>query len=257
MGRRDTAKRMKRHRIKLLRLVILFILLVTMIVSGIKIIKWAIYNSKTKENLKKVEQYISVDEKTGEYKVDFSELKNMNSDILCWVKVGGLNISYPVVKGSDNSYYLNHSIDKSYNTAGWIFMDYKNKFDGTDRNIIIYGHNRRDGSMFCKLKDVLKEEWYSNKDNCYVDIYTEEGITKYEVFSVYTVKDEDYYITTSFTTNSYRNFINNMKSRSVYNFGVDVTTDDQILTLSTCADNNDYRVVLHAKKVVNIENVDI
>ncbi len=65
-----------------------------------------------------------------------------------------------------------------------------------------------------------------------------------------TIKKEDYYITTNFGTDiEFETFIDKIKSRSVKNFDVDVNTEDHILTLSTCADNNKYRVVLHAKKI--------
>ena len=243
------ARRMKKNTKNYVHIMILLILFTIMIVSLIKIINWLIDNNKSKQNLNKVSYAITVDEKTGEYEVDFNELKDVNEDIVAWLKVGGLDISFPVVKTTNNSYYLDHSIDKTYNTAGWIFMDYKNKLDGTDKNIVIYGHNRRNGSMFGKLKKILEEEWYKNKENTNVHLITKDENMMYEVFSVYTVKDEDLYITTEFTSSSYQNFLNIIKSRSIYNFGIDVTTDDQIITLSTCADNMKYRIVLHAKKV--------
>ena len=63
---------------------------------------------------------------------------------------------YPVVKGTNNSFYLNHCFDKSNNSAGWIFADYRNKFDNTDKNIVIYGHNMRDGSMFGSMLNGMR-----------------------------------------------------------------------------------------------------
>ena len=243
------ARRMKKNTKNYVHILILLILFTIMIVSLIKIINWLIDNNKSKQNLNKVSYAITVDEKTGKYEVDFNALKAVNEDIVAWLKIEGLEISFPVVKTTNNSYYLDHSIDKTYNTAGWIFMDYKNKLDGTDKNIVIYGHNRRNGSMFGKLKKILEEEWYTNKENTNLQLITEDENVKYEVFSVYTVEDEDLYITTEFTSSSYQNFLNIIKSRSIYNFGIDVTTDDQIITLSTCADNMKYRIVLHAKKV--------
>lgn len=87
--------------------------------------------------------------------VDFSELKEMNSSIAGWIKLGGTNINYPFVQGNDNSYYLTHSFNKSGNQAGWIFLDYRNNKDEYDKNTIIYGHALQTGSMFGSLKDVL------------------------------------------------------------------------------------------------------
>ena len=155
---------------------------------------------------------------------------------------------FRIVKANDNSYYLSHNFNKEYNIAGWIFADYKNKFDTTDKNIVIYGHNMRDNSMFGSLKDVIKKEWYNNESYKYITLITEEEYHIYEVFSVYQIEKEDYYIKTNFKNNELEEFINTIKERSKKDFNVKVTKDDNILTLSTCANNNKYRVVLHAKK---------
>ena len=106
--------------------------------------------------------------------------------------------------------------------------------------------------MFGSLQNVLKEEWYNNKENQYITFEKENETEIYQVFSVYQIEVEDYYIKTSFDTEGkFEEFINTIKSRSINNFETDVKTDDNILTLSTCANNNKYRVVLHAKKVNN------
>ena len=144
---------------------------------------------------------------------------------------------------------MNRNFEKEYNGGGWLFADYKNKFDGTDKNIVIYGHNMKDKSMFGTLENILKEDWYNNEENYIIDFITEETEQKYEVFSVYKIKNEDYYITTEFKGKEFEKFIGTLKSRSVKKFDVEVSGEDSILTLSTCADNNEYRVVLHAKKV--------
>jgi len=184
------------------------------------------------------------------YEINFSGLKEVNSDIVGFLKVKGTDIEYPVVKGLNNDFYLNHSFDKTSNSAGWIFADYRNKFDGTDKNTVIYGHNRRDGSMFFTLKNILNEEWYNNQENLKVKFITENEETTYEVFSVYQTEAEDYYIKTSFKDNTeYAKFIETITKRSKNDFNIDVTIEDTVLTLSTCANNNKYRVVLHAKKI--------
>lgn len=182
--------------------------------------------------------------------INFEKLKSQNSDTVFYLKVNNTNISYPVVKYSDNNYYLNHSFDKSKNSAGWLFADYKNKLDGSDKNIVVYGHNRRDGSMFGTLKNILNKEWYDNTDNMdivYMDI---RGKHIYKVFSIYKIENEDYYITIQFNNDSeYKKFLTTIKSRSIKDFNVEISETDSILTLSTCANNNKYRVVLHAKRI--------
>lgn len=182
--------------------------------------------------------------------INFEKLKSQNSDTVFYLKVNNTNISYPVVKYSDNNYYLNHSFDKSKNSAGWLFADYKNKLDGTDKNIVVYGHNRRDGSMFGTLKNILNKEWYDNTDNMDIVYMGIRGKHIYKVFSIYKIENEDYYITTQFNNDSeYKKFLTTIKSRSIKDFNVEISETDSILILSTCANNNKYRVVLHAKRI--------
>lgn len=224
-----------------------------MIFTGIKIFNWLKENKDSNDIIEDIQDSISIDDNTDtvdKYNVDFDSLKQKNSDTIAWLKVNGTSIEYPIVKTTNNNFYMTHSFDKSYNSAGWVFMDYKDKFDGTDNNMVIYAHNRRDGSLFGTLKNILTEEWQNNEENFIIPFITENEKQEYQVFSVYMIENEDYYITTNFgTDNEFQKFIDKIKSRSVKNFDVDVNTEDHILTLSTCADNNKYRVVLHAKKI--------
>ena len=231
-----------------LRILTLCIFFIMMIVSIVNIVKWVKDNRRSKNITEKVLSNAQIEE--DKLLVDFEALKKENEDTVCWLKTPGTNIEYPVVKTQDNEYYLTHSFDKSYNNAGWIFAEANNKFDGTDKHIIIYGHNRRDGSMFGTLKNILEKNWYTDEENKYITLVTEKGNYKYEVFSVYKIENEDYYRTTKFSdTDEFEEFVKILKNRSIYDFGKDVTKRDKILTLSTCADNNKYRVVLHAKKI--------
>lgn len=186
------------------------------------------------------------------YSLDFNNLLSINPNTVGWVSVPNTAINYPIVKHSDNNFYLNHSFDKSYNKAGWIFADYRNKFDGTDKNIIIYGHNRVDNSMFATLANTQKKYWYSNPSNKYITFNNPNGqIYVYEIFSAYTIKSETYYLTTTFKDdNNYQNFLNTIKNRSIHNFGVNVTAKDKILTLSTCDSSGKSRIIVHAKRIV-------
>lgn len=245
---------MKKKRI--LNIAIYLILFLILICSGFKLYFWykdKKNNDETTEQLKnnvKLEKIKNDNSNNEKYIVDFKKLKSENSDVVAYIKVNNTNIEYPIVKTSNNNFYLNHSFDKSKNSRGWIFADYKNKFDNTDKNIVIYGHNMRDGSMFGSLKNILNEEWYNNTENMNITFLTENGNYIYKVFSIYKIESEDYYIKTDFSTdNEYQKFLNIIKERSIKNFDVKVKASDKILTLSTCANNNKYRVVLHAKKL--------
>ena len=252
MSRKDKRKNKK----KLLIInVIQLILIIILVYSVMHIVIWYKNNKTNKKIIEEISKAVEINENTEdkqEYKVNFEELKNKNSDTVAWIKVENTNIEFPVVKANDNNYYLTHNFNKENNKAGWIFADYKNKFDGTDKNIVIYGHNMRDKSMFGSLKDVIKEEWYNNEENKYITFVTENEYQTYQVFSVYQIEKENYYIQTDFKNNEFEEFIKTIKQRSKKEFNVDVTSKDNILTLSTCANNNKYRVVLHAKKTDNL-----
>lgn len=248
MSRKD--KRNNKKKLLIINIIQL-ILIIILVYSAIHIVIWYKNNKTNKKIIEEISQAIEINENTEDeqkYKVNFEELKNKNSDTVAWLKVENTSIEFPVVKANDNSYYLTHNFNKENNKAGWIFADYKNKFDGTDKNIVIYGHNMRDDSMFGSLKDVIKEEWYNNEENKYITFVTENEYQTYQVFSVYQIEKEDYYIQTNFQNNEFEEFIKTIKQRSKKDFNVDVTSKDNILTLSTCANNNKYRVVLHAKK---------
>lgn len=247
MGKYFKKKDKKAILIKLLNLI--FVL--GIIISIIHITKWYLDNKENKDLENKLANVVTIEQESEdkEYNINFEELKSVNNETIGWLKVNGTDIEYAVVKTKNNSYYLNHNFEKKYNIAGWIFADYKNNFDGTDKNIVIYGHNIKNGSMFGTLKNILKEEWYSKEENLVIDFVTEQEKAKYQVFSVYKIESEDYYISTEFKKNEFSEFLKTLESRSIKDFETEVTESDSILTLSTCADNNKYKIVLHAKKI--------
>ena len=107
--------------------------------------------------------------------------------------------------------------------------------------------------MYCTrktLKNILNKDWYTNNENRIVTLYTPEKILKYEVFSVYYIDPEVYYLQTAFYSNDrYKEFLDTILRRSMYNFKVDLNTDDKIITLSTCTEDNKNRKVVHARKI--------
>lgn len=181
--------------------------------------------------------------------VNFDELKAKNADTKAFLKVSGTNINYPIVQAPDNEYYLDHSFDKSKNKAGWVFMDYRNSIEDLQDNTIVYAHGRQNRTMFGSLKDVLESNWYQNTENHVIYLSSEKENTLWQVFSVYAIPEETYYLTTEFgSEESHQTFIDTIKSRSLFNFNTEVNTEDKILTLSTCY-NSINRVVLHAKLI--------
>lgn len=246
-------KHVKKKSNKLPKILLLIIFVILSIISIIKIIEWYSNSKENNEINKQILETVTIDETQDEkdkYNVNFEKLKEQNLDTIAWLKVNGTNVEYTVVKTNNNDYYLNHNFEKKYNEAGWIFADYQNKFDGTDKNIVIYGHNRVDNSMFGSLKNILNAEWYNNKENLKINLITENEKCIYEVFSVYQIKNEDYYIQTNFKNDTeYDKFLQTIKGRSVNDFYIELTSEDSVLTLSTCANNYRDRIVLHAKKI--------
>lgn len=244
------AKHHNKKKTNIPSIILMCFFIILLLYSGTKIVIWYINNQNNKKISDEIAEFVTVDETKEDdekYVVDFEKLKEKNSDVVAWLKVNGTNIETTVVKTTNNDYYLTHNLNKEYNSAGWIFADYKNKLDGTDKNLVIYGHNMRDNSMFGSLKWVINEDWYNNEDNKYITLITEKKTQIYEVFSVYQIEKEDYYIQTNFNTEKeFNTFAQTIKKRSKKDFNVDVNENDNILTLSTCANNNKYRVVLHA-----------
>jgi len=181
--------------------------------------------------------------------VDFDELRKINNETAGWIQLGGTNINYPYVQTSNNDFYLKHSFDRSYNTAGWVFEDFRNKNDGSDKNLILYAHGRNDGSMFGTLRTILTNGWRNNSNNYIVRTATDSDSSLWQVFSVYRIAVTTDYIQTSFSSDAeFQKFADMLKARSVQDFGANVSGSDKILTLSTCY-NSKERVVLHAKLI--------
>ena len=186
--------------------------------------------------------------------VNFDELINKNNDTVAWIKVNGTDVNYPVVQTTDNSYYLTHAFDKSYNSSGWIFADYRCNMDEFRDNTIIYGHNRLNNTLFGTLLNATKKSWCDNKENRIINLSTKTKNTLWQIFSVYTIDKESKYLNVYFKdSNSYQSYLDTIKNRSTYDFGVPLTTKDKILTLSTCSNNTKYRVVIHAKLIKSTE----
>ncbi len=185
------------------------------------------------------------------YAQAYESLLSINKDTIGWLKVNNTRINYPVVQANDNKYYLNHNFDKKRNNLGWIFADYRNTFSILSDNTIIYGHNAITlGLMFGSLDRVLNSSWYNNENNQTIMFSVKGEIIYWRIFSIYTTKTTEEYLKTDFTNRKeYQTFLNKIKSRSIKNFNVNVTSNDRILTLSTCHNDNNHRLVVHAVKV--------
>ncbi|MBQ3020762.1 MAG: class B sortase [Bacilli bacterium] len=270
--------RKKRRKLKwknIIILIIILICLIFLIISIKDIIKWRIDSNKIDKQLNEIQEIVEIEEveeteeveiiqqdeeipqanpywdyiKMNLINVNFNELKKINSNTKGWIQVNGTNINYPFVQAKDNKYYLTHSFDKSYNSAGWVFLDYRNNINSLSKNTIIYAHGRLDTTMFGSLKSILKSGWLNNSNNYIVKLSTETENTLWQVFSVYHIPTTSDYIRTEFSSNEdFNTWTSILINRSSYNFNTNINENDNVLTLSTCYNDNE-KVVLHAKLI--------
>ena len=271
-------KRKKRYKLKwknLIALIIFLIAFVFLIKSGVDLINYFIDTNKTNDEIKEIEDAVKIEEvpdseateiieqtedipkdnpywdyiKMNLINVNFDELLKINNETKGWIKVNGTNINYPFVQTNNNDYYLTHSYNKSYNQAGWVFMDYRNSTTNLDKNTILYAHGMNNKTMFGSLRNILSSSWYDNTDNHIIKLSTPTENTLWQVFSVYHIPTTNDYIQTEFTSDEeYQQFLDMLKGRSAVNFDTTVNTTDKILTLSTCYNKTD-KVVMHAKLI--------
>lgn len=200
------------------------------------------------ENIVSDNEVIIENQKINSVKINFDELLRKNSQTVAWLKVNNTDVNYPVVQYTDNSFYLTHNFENKQNSAGWIFLDYRNQIENLNQNTIIYGHNRRNNSMFATLKNALNTSWCENSENQYITFNTKYANYTAKIFSVYTINANTLSIPTTFETEEeYKNYLNDALNKSFYNFKTQVYTNNKILTLCTCHDNTANRIIIHAK----------
>ena len=268
----------KKRRIKWKNVIlfnIFLIFLIIFIISIINVIRWLIDSNNTNNQITNIIEKTDIiniednentelivnEEEIKEFdpywdyitisliNVDISDLKKQNKDTVGWIQVNGTNINYPFVQATDNSFYLSHTFNKSYNKAGWVFMDYRNNKSEFDKNTILYAHGRADRTMFGSLRNILTNGWLNNKDNHIIKLSTEEENTLWQVFSVYRIPTTSDYLKIKFNEeDEFLAFANKLMERSKFNFNTTISGNDKILTLSTCYNDSD-KIVLHAKLI--------
>ena len=180
--------------------------------------------------------------------IDFEVLRQINSDVVGWIDIPGLKISYPVVQAEDNQYYLNKTFRKETNLAGSIYMDFRNQADMSDRNTIIHGHNMKNRSMFGNLKEYGEEGVAEANTEFY--FYTPEKAYRCEVISYRTVSAVMEEYPTGFATEEeFKEFVRKAVRNSWYDFPTEVEDGDRIITLSTCTSSDTSRFVVQARLV--------
>ena len=182
--------------------------------------------------------------------IDFAGLKEINPDVVGWIQMEALDVSYPIVKGTDNDHYLHYTFEGQKNAAGAIFMEYTNNSNFEDCNTIIYGHNMKNGSMFGTFRTLHEPE---NLTSPYLWICLPDKSYRYEIFTVHTTSATgDTYTLFSAPDDQFTQYLNKMRDASEFPVGTAPTKDDKIITLSTCTGNDATRFVIQARRLPEV-----
>ena len=178
--------------------------------------------------------------------LNLDALQKVNKDVMGWIIIPGADISYPLLDGDDNSYYLNRTWDKQWNTMGSIFLEAECSNKLSEFNTIIYGHNMRNTTMFSNLKKYVKKSFWSGAP--YVYIATEDGVRRYDIFAAYEVSVEGHAFWINIEDEQLKQkFIDKSLEMSEIKTDIVPVTSDHILTLSTCTGNgHEKRMIVQA-----------
>lgn len=254
-GRRRRKKQKQKG--SMITTIVLIISIIVFCVAAFQLIRIAKGYLDGRSEYEKVRD-VAVENEKDRFRVNFDELMKINGDTIGWIRFNPepSQINYPIVQAKDNDLYLHKTFSDNENTLGAIFLNVENSEDFSDKNSIIYGHRMKDGSMFRHLEDYKDKEFW--KENPYFYIYTLDGkeIT-YHIYSVGVVEDTSEVYRTEFASDEeYQAFLDTTKEAAEYDTGVEVGTDDTVITLSTCtkaSDNHRFVVLGIKEKEVELE----
>ena len=195
-----------------------------------------IVNESTQEN---IEETINQE---NERILKVQKLQEENPDIVGWLEIEGTSINYPVLQGDDNEYYMTHNYKKQKSKNGSIFLTKDYDWSIPSSNLLIYGHNLSNGTMFQELLKYEKEDFY--KKHPIIRFTTNNEDAEYEIISafksrVYYKSEKNvfryYYFVNAKTEAEYNEFVQNAKKASLYNIDKTAQYGDQLITLSTCS----------------------
>lgn len=258
MSRRKTQKKKCRIKISLYKVVLVIIAIISIIIIYNKYYK----KTETTDILSdiKIDETQITDTKT-EKMLQLEELKKQNNDIVAWLEIPNTQINYPVLQTTDNEFYMTHTYQKEYSKDGSIFLDKDYNWDLPSSNLLIYGHNNKNGNMFQDLLKYEDENYY--KEHPIINFTTIDEDSVYEIIAVFKsrvyYKSEEnvfryYFFINAETEEEYNNYVEESKKASLYDTGKTAKYGEQLLTLSTCEySQEDGRFVIVAKKVINNE----
>lgn len=179
--------------------------------------------------------------------INLAALREVNSDVVGWIRIPDTRIDYPLMQGEDNEFYLKHTWEKEANSVGSVFLECQNSADLSDYNTIVYAHNMHNGSMFSDLELFALEDY--RKDRPYVYLVTDVGVYRYEIFAFFQPEVESLtYGMNPQREDTKAKFLKQALEKAWYDTGVRPAVTDRILTLSTCSGADyDFRYVVQAR----------
>ena len=260
-------KKKKRRGLSPVSIVILVIAAGVFIFAAVNLIKIFLDYRKADIIYEDVESTVLKDEQTSKvvitgdgstsneeveipFSYDDAALKSINSDGVGYLYIPAINVRLPIAQNDDNDFYLHHAFTGDYSDNGCLFIDSRITDGLNSTNVIIYGHNMNNGSMFGKLYYFRNESTTKYGDNSYIYIYTGNVVRQYRIFSVYVSEPiSDTYTYNFPTLGSLQEYAAKMKSYSMYEMDTDVSETKQVLTLSTCCDNGERRLIVQASYI--------
>lgn len=246
--------------------VLLMVFLVVSMVSGKYLLDYCQDSYDNRQNYRQVEKIAFPEKDTEDDDTgfnadnpmtaiddfDYQALLDENSDCIGWLKIDGTDISYPVVQGEDNEFYLHHDFQKNYAICGTLMLDYRNDIEAGQEHLIIYGHQMKDGSMFKQLHGYKKEEFYYEHKE--ITLYLENQKYQYEVAAVYVTnvaQSGGYYdFLHKETRKQQMDYLQQMAAYQLYPTGVTVREEDELLSLSTCEySSTNGRLIVLARRI--------
>lgn len=253
-------EKLKKNKFKII--ILFLILTISIIMLGVNIQgKNIINNDEAFKKIKNDNSQATTDSNEAiktERMVKLEELQKENSDIVGWLEIEGSNINYPVLQGTDNSYYMTHNYKKEYSKEGSLFLDKDYDWNLPSTNLLIYGHNNRGtNEMFTGLINYKDEDYY--KTHKTIRLTTNQDDAEYEIISVFLsrvyYKSETnvfryYYFINAENEQEFNDYVQNSKAASLYDIEATAEYGDQLLTLSTCEfSQEDGRLAVVAKKI--------
>ena len=179
---------------------------------------------------------------------DINKLENEYEGATGYIEIPDTSISYPIMQGKDNSYYLKHLPNGKSNKMGSIFLDYRNN-GFNDKNTIIYGHNFNNGTMFSDLLNYKSFEFYKKHSN--YKIYTSDKVIEVAIFAVYiadATKDE---LPINFESTDFEDYLDMVLESNLINSEVSIDSEDNLITLCTCSNGSWKNRLIVIGKVLN------